>query len=102
MIFPWRASAGSWKAPSAAARALATALDRMYGTGNIGEVEKARDNYLMSLIAAHKHDAMSLFPVVGYIIAKEREAQNVRLILTVKRNGLSDSVIAERLVKLYG
>jgi V/A-type H+-transporting ATPase subunit C len=83
-------------------RALANALDKMYGTGNIGEVEKARDNYLMSLIAVHRHDAMSLYPVVGYIIAKEREAQNVRLILTVKRNGLNESVIAERLVKLYG
>ena len=83
-------------------RALASALDKMYGTGNIGEVEKARDNYLMSLVAVHRHDAMSLYPVVGYIIAKEREAQNVRLILTVKRNGLNESVIAERLVKLYG
>ena len=83
-------------------RALANALDKMYGTGNIGEVEKARDNYLMSLIAAHRHDVASLYPVVGYIVAKEREAQNVRLILTVKRNGLSESVIAERLVKLYG
>ena len=37
-----------------------------------------------------------------HILAKEREAQNVRLILTVKRNGLNESVIAERLVKLYG
>ena len=83
-------------------RELAAALDKMYGTGSIGEVEKARDNYLMSLIAAHRHDAMSLYPVVGYILAKEREAQNVRLILTVKRNGLNESVIAERLVKLYG
>lgn len=83
-------------------RPLAAALDHMYGTGNIGEVEKARDNYLMSLISAHRHDAMSLYPVVGYILAKEREAQNVRLILTVKRNGLNESVIAERLVKLYG
>ena len=83
-------------------RPLAAALDHMYGTGNIGEVEKARDNYLMSLIAAHRHDAMSLYPVVGYILAKEREAQNVRLILTVKRNGLNESVITERLVKLYG
>ena len=83
-------------------RPLAAALDKMYGTGSIGEVEKARDDYLMSLISAHKHDAMSLYPVVGYIIAKEREAQNVRLILTVKRNGLSENVIAERLVKLYG
>ena len=83
-------------------RELAAALDKMYGTGNIGEVEKVRDNYLMSLVAVHRHDAMSLYPVVGYIIAKEREAQNVRLILTVKRNGLPESVIAERLVKLYG
>jgi len=83
-------------------RQLVAALDRMYGSGSIGEVEKARDNYLTSLISAHKHDAMSLYPVVGYILAKEREAQNVRLILTVKRNGLPDSVISERLVKLYG
>lgn len=83
-------------------REIANALDRMYGAGSIGEVEKARDNYLMSLVAARRHDAMSLYPVVGYIIAKEREAQNVRLILTVKRNGLNESVIAERLVKLYG
>ena len=83
-------------------RPLAAALDRMYGTGNIGEVEKARDDYLMSLIAVHKHDVTSLYPVVGYIVAKEREAQNVRLIMTVKRNGLNESVIAERLVKLYG
>ena len=83
-------------------REIVTAMDKMYGSGSIGEVEKARDNYLMSLIAAHKHDVMSLYPVVGYILAKEREAQNVRLILTVKRNGLNDSVIAERLVKLYG
>lgn len=83
-------------------RPLAAALDHMYGTGNIGEVEKARDNYLMSLIAAHKNDILTLYPVVGYIIAKEREAQNVRLIMTVKRNGLNESVIAERLVKLYG
>ena len=83
-------------------RPLAAALDKMYGTGSIGEVEKARDNYLMSLIAARRHDAMSLYPVVGYIIAKAREAQNVRLILTVKRNGHHESVISERLVKLYG
>ena len=81
---------------------IASAMDKMYGTGNIGEVEKARDNYLMSLISAHKYDALTLFPVVGYIIAKEREAQNVRLILTVKRNNLNSSVISERLVKLYG
>ena len=83
-------------------REIAAALDKMYGTGSIGEVEKARDNYLMSLISAHKYDALTLFPVVGYIIAKEREAQNVRLILTVKRNNLNSSVISERLVKLYG
>lgn len=83
-------------------RELSAAMDKMYASGSIGEVEKARDNYLTALISNHRHDVLTLFPVVGYIMAKEREAQNIRLILTVKRNGLSDAVITERLVKLYG
>ena len=82
--------------------ALQQGLNKMYGSGSIGEVEKARDDYLMSLIASHRHDSQTLFPIVGYLVAREREAKAIRLIVTVKRNGLSETVIQERLVKLYG
>jgi vacuolar-type H+-ATPase subunit C/Vma6 len=45
---------------------------------------------------------MTIFPIVGYLLARDRESKAVRLILTVKRNGLDDGVITERLRELYG
>mgnify|MGYP000845338050 FL=1 len=65
-------------------------------------LEKARDDYLLSLVNGHRHDVMTIFPVVGYYLARDREAKAVRLIITVKRNGLDDNLISERLRELYG
>ena len=82
--------------------AMLTGLNAMQRTGNIAELEKARDNYLVSLLSAHKYETETIYPIVGYYLAKEREGKAVRLIITAKRNHLPDSVIRERLVMLYG
>ena len=82
--------------------ALQEGLSKMLVTGNIAMLEKARDNYLLSLVNEHRHDVMTIFPIVGYLLARDREAKAVRLILTVKRNGLDEAVITERLRELYG
>ena len=82
--------------------ALQKGLNQMLVSGNISALEKARDNYLLSLVNAHRHEVMTIFPMVGYFLARDREAKAIRLILTVKRNGLDDAVIAERLRELYG
>ncbi|NLI55037.1 MAG: V-type ATPase subunit [Clostridiales bacterium] len=87
---------------SVAKAALQEGLSKMLVTGRISMLEKARDDYLLSLVNAHRHETMTIFPVVGYYLARDREAKAVRLILTVKRNGLDDAVIAERLRELYG
>jgi len=87
---------------SVAKSALQDGLNQMLVTGNIAMLEKKRDDYLLSLVNEHRHDSMTIFPVVGYFLARDREAKAVRLILTVKRNGLDDAVIAERLRELYG
>ena len=87
---------------STAKNALQEGLSRMLVTGNIAMLEKARDNYLLSLVNDHRHEVMTIFPIVGYLLARDREAKAVRLILTVKRNGLDDGVITERLRELYG
>ena len=87
---------------SVAKSALQDGLNRMLVSGNIAMIEKARDDYLLSLVNAHRHETMTIFPIVGYYLARDREAKAVRLILTVKRNGLDDAVIAERLRELYG
>ena len=87
---------------SVAKGALQEGLNQMLATGNIAMLEKTRDDYLLSLVNSHRHESMTIFPVVGYYLARDREAKAVRLILTVKRNGLDDAVIAERLRELYG
>ena len=87
---------------SDAREAIVLGLNEMQRTGSIGALEKQRDDYLLSLVKLHKHDTETIFPVVGYYLARDREARAVRLILTVKRNGLPDSVIGERLRELYG
>ena len=82
--------------------ALLSGLNAMQRTGSIAEVEKARDNYLVSLLSAHKYETETIYPIVGFYLAKEREGKAIRLIITAKRNRLSDSIIRERLVMLYG
>ena len=87
---------------SVAKSALQEGLNRMLATGSISMLEKARDDYLLSLVNDHRHESMTIFPIVGYYLARDREAKAVRLILTVKRNGLDDAIISERLRELYG
>ena len=82
--------------------ALQEGLSQMLISGNIAMLEKKRDDYLLSLVNDHRHEVMTIFPIVGYYLARDREAKAVRLILTVKRNKLDDSVITERLRELYG
>ena len=87
---------------SVAKAAMGKGLSDMLATGNIGLLEKVRDDYLLSLVNDHRHDVTTIFPIVGYYLARDREAKAVRLILTAKRNGLDDAVITERLRELYG
>ena len=86
---------------SVCARPLLDGLNAMQRTGNVAEVEKARDNYLLSLLSSHKYETDSVYPIVGYYLAKKREGQAIRLILTAKRMMLPDTLITERLVRLY-
>ena len=85
-----------------AREALVRGLNEMLRTGGIGALEKERDNYLLSLVNDGRHEVTTILPIIGYYLAKQREAQAIRLIVTVKKNGLDDAVIAERLRELYG
>lgn len=85
-----------------AGTAIAKGLEEVQRTGHNSALEKARDDYLMQLIKKNKYDSMTLAPVLGYYLAREQEAKCVRLIVTAKRNGLSEQTIAERLREVYG
>ena len=71
-------------------------------SGAIAPIEKARDEYLIGLASENRSDIDSPAPIVGYLLAREREAEVVRLITTAKRSGIPASVTEERSMALYG
>lgn len=64
-------------------------------------LDKLSDNFLFGQAKKAKLVAIGPEPLVGYILAKENEASAVRIILTGRLNGLSTSVIEERVRDLY-
>lgn len=85
----------------AAREGVAAALEETIRTGDLSAVSKHRDSYLMRMIKAHKWETESILPVIGYMLAREQEAQAVRIVITLKRNGFSEEDILERLRELY-
>lgn len=65
-------------------------------------LEKAMDNALLAMLTQYRHDLMRLETIVGYLLAVEREAGAVRLIMAGKQNGFDMDAIRERLRDLYG
>lgn len=65
-------------------------------------LEKVMDDYLLSLFTPYRIASLSLEPIIGYLLAVEREAAAVRLILAGKANGFPQEAIRERMRELYG
>jgi len=68
---------------------------------SLASFEKWCDNYIMNKIRAYKSDPFTIASLVGYVFAKETELKAVRLIVTAKQNGLDNSIIRERIRKMY-
>ena len=63
--------------------------------------EKWRDNRAMELLQGEKSEYESAGPLFAYAVARRREIDTVRIILSGKRNGLEDRKIRERLRETY-
>ena len=63
--------------------------------------EKWCDDRLMELIRTQKYEAFSLGPLIAYILARQNEMSNVRVLLAGKRHHMDDRLIQERLRELY-
>lgn len=59
------------------------------------------DNYMIEMLQPQKYEAFSVGPLVAYIIARENEIKTVGIILSGKRNSLSDEYIRERIREMY-
>jgi V/A-type H+-transporting ATPase subunit C len=59
------------------------------------------DNFVIGFLRKAKHKPFGPEPVIAYVLAKEMEIRNLRIILTGKVNGLPAATIRERLRDTY-
>jgi V/A-type H+-transporting ATPase subunit C len=64
-------------------------------------LEREIDNYLLKVIAAAKRVPLGIEPLIGYLLAKEREILNLRLVFTGKLNKLPAETVKRRLRHVY-
>lgn len=70
-------------------------------SGTLTELEKCMDNYLMELNKTSKSVIFGPEPIFSYVLAKEVEIKNLRIIMVSKVNNIAPEVIRERLRDLY-
>ncbi len=63
--------------------------------------ERWCDNLIIRQIKPQKFNPFSLSPLAAYILARENEIKTVRIILSGKRNDITDNQIRERLREMY-
>ena len=64
-------------------------------------VEKARDDYLMGVLKEDRYDMFSSTMAASFLVAKEREAAAVRLLMVGMLNNIGINDIEKRLKDLY-
>jgi V/A-type H+-transporting ATPase subunit C len=82
------------------ARPMKEALAQRDGEA-LAFVERQLDDYLLSLIRRHKNEPLTVMPVIGYLLAKERECAAVRLIVIAKDARVPNDKLRLRLRELY-
>lgn len=80
---------------------LADAFADYQKSGSLYMLEKARDDYLLGLLRKNRFDMFGVGPLMGYYLAKQREAAAVRMVMTAKQGGIEPDIISKRLKQLY-
>lgn len=68
----------------------------------IPALEKAAEDYLLDMWRPFRHEPFAVEVLIGWLLAHERAAQAVRLIMAAKLNGFSEEAVRERLREAYG
>ena len=76
-------------------------MERYEHGDGLAPLEKQFDDYCLGLIRSAKYQIASILPLVGYLLARERETAAVRLIVTAKAVNAPDDVLQARLRELY-
>ncbi|NSW90529.1 MAG: V-type ATP synthase subunit C [Firmicutes bacterium] len=76
-------------------------IDSFINTGSIAVFEKLADDYLIAFAKKVKYKTFGIEPLIGYLLAKENELKNVRIVMVGKINNISADIIRERLRETY-
>lgn len=71
------------------------------GEGSLGQFERLSDNFVIERLRATKLALYGPEPLVAYILAKEMELKNIRVVMVGKINGLPPEALKERLRASY-
>ena len=77
------------------------ARDAVQSPARLPALERAMDNALLQLMKGERFQYMNIEYIVSYLLAAEREAAAVRLIMAGKANGFDPDAVRERLRDLY-
>ena len=70
-------------------------------TQSASAIERWCDNRLIEKIRPQKYETSTIGPLAAWLLARDNEIKAVRILLSGKRNGLSDDAIRERLREMY-
>lgn len=68
---------------------------------DLPSLEREIDNHLLEIVQRAKVVPLGIEPLIGYLLAKEREILNLRLVFTGKLNNLPEETIRRRLRNVY-
>ncbi|MEN3190720.1 MAG: V-type ATP synthase subunit C [Atribacterota bacterium] len=69
--------------------------------GSLIEIERLIDNFILNFVKIGRFITFGMEPLVGFIVAKENDVKNIRIILSGKLNKLSPAEIKERIRDVY-
>lgn len=78
-------------------RVLSPGVEYYEKNNSFSLLEKLMDDYIMEYIKSAKRISFGIEPLIGFQIAKETEAKNLRTILICKKNNIKTELIRERL-----
>lgn len=73
----------------------------LLSTNTFTEYERLSGNFLLDYVKSQRGDFMGIQPIAGYILAKENEIENIRVIMVGKVNNIPADKIRERLRDTY-
>jgi vacuolar-type H+-ATPase subunit C/Vma6 len=80
----------------------ATVLGAVADAQKLPFMEKTADDTLYALMRPYRYDSASVEVLISFLLQKQREATDVRLVMAGKLNSFAPEAVAERMRELNG